>query len=98
MKRPHKPEPQSSSHYDSPFPSVLALYTALTNSELAISSVPDGADIEVDDNFVGNTPSVVELVSGEHNVAVKKSGYKMWQRKIKLSGGEIKINAELEKN
>jgi len=28
---------------------------------------------------------------------VKKSGYKMWQRKIKLSGGEIKINAELEK-
>jgi len=38
------------------------------------------------------------LVSGEHNVAVKKSGYKTWQRKIKLSGGEIKINAELEKN
>jgi len=72
--------------------------TGLTNSKLAVSSVPDGADIEVDDNFVGNTPSVVELVYGEHNVAVKKSGYKTWQRKIKLSGGEIKINAELEKN
>jgi len=70
----------------------------LTNSQLAVSSVPDGADIEVDDNFVGNTPSVVELVYGEHNVAVKKSGYKTWQRRIKLSGGEIKINAELEKN
>jgi len=81
-----------------PNPTTATPNTALTNSKLAVSSVPDSADIEVDDNFVGNTPSVVELVSGEHNVAVKKSGYKVWQRKIKLSGGEIKINAELEKN
>ena len=65
---------------------------------MGFDSRADGADIEVDDNFVGNTPSVVELVYGEHNVAVKKSGYKTWQRRIKLSGGEIKINAELEKN
>src|SRR5713101_3030390 len=81
-----------------PNPTTATPNTALTNSKLAVSSVPDSADIEVDANFVGNTPSVVELVSGEHNVAVKKSGYKVWQRKIKLSGGEIKINAELAKN
>jgi hypothetical protein len=46
---------------------------------------------------VGNTPSVVELAPGEHVVIVKKSGYKAWQRKLKVSGGEIKLTAELEK-
>ncbi len=68
------------------------------NSKLSISSIPDGADIEVDGSFVGNTPSVIELASGEHSILAKKSGYKTWERKIKIGGGEVRINAELEKN
>src|SRR5713226_6756722 len=68
------------------------------NSKLSISSIPDGADIEVDGSFVGNTPSVIELASGEHSIIAKKSGYKTWERKIKIGGGEVRINAELEKN
>ena len=46
---------------------------------------------------MGNTPSVVELTSGEHTVAIRKSGCKAWERKIKLTSGDIKLNAELEK-
>lgn len=68
-----------------------------SSPKLSISSLPDGADIEVDGSFMGNTPSAVELTPGEHMVAVKKSGYKPWERKIKLTGGDIKLNAELEK-
>jgi len=68
-----------------------------SSPKLSISSIPDGADIEVDGSFMGNTPSAVELSPGEHTVSVKKSGYKPWERKIKLTGGEIKLNAELEK-
>ena|SRR5207249_11939108 len=49
-------QPNTSSNQTTAAPNML------TNSQLAVSSVPDGADIEVDDNFVGNTPSVVELV------------------------------------
>jgi hypothetical protein len=62
-----------------------------------VASTPDGADIEIDGSFVGNTPSVVELSAGEHVVVLKKSGYKPWQRKLKITGGEIKLTAELEK-
>ena len=68
-----------------------------SSPKLSISSSPDGADIEVDGSFMGNTPSAVELTPGEHTVDVRKSGYKVWERKIKLTGGDIKLNAELEK-
>src|SRR5581483_4534164 len=56
------------------------------SARLAIASNPVGADIEIDGNFVGNTPSNLELPSGEHTISVKKSGFKEWQRKIKVTG------------
>ena len=65
--------------------------------KVSVASTPDGADIEIDGSFVGNTPSAVELAPGEHVVIVKKSGYKPWERKLKVSGGEIKLAAELER-
>jgi CRISPR/Cas system-associated exonuclease Cas4 (RecB family) len=65
--------------------------------KISVASMPEGADIEIDGSFVGNTPSVVELAPGEHVVIVTKSGYKTWQHKLKVSGGEIKLTAELEK-
>jgi PEGA domain len=68
-----------------------------TVPKISVASTPDGADIEIDGSFVGNTPSVVELAPGEHVVVVKKSGYQPWERKLKVSGGEIKLTAELEK-
>jgi len=71
---------------------------ATTNApKIAVGSTPDGADIEIDGSFVGNTPSSVEVAAGEHQVVIKKSGYKEWSRKLKVSGGDIKLNAELEK-
>jgi hypothetical protein len=61
-----------------------------------ISSHPLGADIEIDGNFVGSTPSSVGIVAGEHTLRVSKSGYKKWERTLKSSTGTIKIAAELE--
>ena len=63
--------------------------------KIAVSSTPDGADIEVDGNFVGNTPSTIELAPGDHVVRVSKAGYATWERKIKVTGGEIHLAAEL---
>ena len=63
-----------------------------------IKSNPDAADIEIDGNFVGNTPSMVELLPGDHSVVIKKPGYKSWERKLKVVGGEVNLRAELEKN
>jgi hypothetical protein len=52
----------------------------------------------VDGSYVGTTPSAIEVTPGEHSVAIKKSGYKAWERKLKVTGGTVNVSAELEKN
>lgn len=71
---------------------------AASGARLVITSVPSGADIEIDGAFMGNAPSSLQLQPGDHKVAVKKSGYKDWQRTLRVMGGEVNIRAELEKN
>lgn len=70
---------------------------ASSPSRIAVSSTPANADIELDGSFVGNTPSVIDVTAGEHSVVVKKTGYKNWERKLKVTGGVVNISAELEK-
>jgi PEGA domain-containing protein len=69
---------------------------ASNNSEIAITSTPAGADIEVDGAFVGSTPSTITVTTGDHTIAVKKTGFTAWERKIKVSGGNIQISADLQ--
>ena len=72
-----------------------ATTTTTVGTELNIASTPPGADIEIDGNFVGSTPSSIHLLPGDHEIAVKKSGFAVWNRKISVSSGHININAEL---
>jgi hypothetical protein len=68
------------------------------SGKLSVASVPSGADITVDGSFVGNTPSEVQVPEGDHTIAVKRAGFKEWERKMKVSGGSsVHLNAELEK-
>ena len=79
-------------------PSVPSPSTSSAVAKLQIESTPPGADIEVDGNFVGSTPSEVQVAEGDHMVVVKKSGFKNWERKIKTTAGSnIHLGAELEK-
>ncbi|HWX52978.1 MAG TPA: PEGA domain-containing protein [Verrucomicrobiae bacterium] len=94
----HRPAPGSDpapSSQAQPGPSAPAVASRV--ARLSISSTPEGADIEVDGNFVGNTPSAIEVAPGDHTVSVKKSGYKTWERKLKATGGGVNLRAELEK-
>lgn len=68
---------------------------AKQEAQVQISSTPD-ADIEIDGNYVGSTPSTVSVASGQHLISVKKSGFKQWERKITVSTGEVNVNAALE--
>lgn len=65
-------------------------------TKISIASNPSAADVEIDGSFMGNTPSTIELAAGEHTVSISKTGFKTWERKVKVSGGTININAELE--
>jgi hypothetical protein len=72
--------------------------STLTSPQTAISitSVPPGADLEVDGKFIGNTPSSMNLASGDHAIKITKKGYKTWERNLTASGGNVNLNAELE--
>ena len=63
--------------------------------KLSVNSTPGGAEIEIDGEFRGDTPSTLEVPEGEHAVIVRKTGYKPWEKKLKLAGA-ITLNADLE--
>jgi hypothetical protein len=65
-------------------------------ASLAVESTPPGADIEIDGDFVGNTPSTITLTLGSHKVTIKKKGFADWTRKMNLTGGQVHVSAELE--
>jgi membrane-associated protease RseP (regulator of RpoE activity) len=62
---------------------------------VAITSTPAGAEISVDQNFVGNTPSSTNVAAGKHVIFVKKQGFTDWEREIVVSGGNVNLSAEL---
>jgi PEGA domain len=64
-------------------------------AQLDIASTPPGADIEVDGKFVGNTPSSISVIAGDHDVAIKKAGFVIWTRKLSVSAGHVNMAAEL---
>jgi len=62
-----------------------------------ITSTPEGADIWVDDAFVGNAPAQLKLAAGKHRIRIGKEGYKNWEKEIKVTAGsELTINAPLK--
>ena len=66
------------------------------DTQVEVTSMPAGADIEVDGSFVGSTPSAIHLKPGEYDVAVKKDGYTSWERKVRVTGGNVNLVAELQ--
>ena len=68
---------------------------AAAPASASISSTPTGAEITIDDGFVGNAPSTVTLAAGKHHIAARKPGYETWERDVNVSGGSINISAEL---
>jgi hypothetical protein len=65
---------------------------------LDFSSNPAGAEIDIDGNYAGNTPSSMSVAAGEHAIKISKPGFKTWERKLKINAGNIKVGAELEPN
>jgi hypothetical protein len=62
-----------------------------------INSIPAGADIQVDGAYVGTTPSDIDLTCCWHDVAIIKPGRKRWTRRVRMTGGILKITAHLQK-
>jgi len=62
------------------------------------SSTPAGAEVRVDGQYVGSTPSVLSLSVGKHAVEVSLPGFVDWKRDLAVAtGSELTVNAVLEK-
>jgi hypothetical protein len=65
---------------------------------IALVSTPAGADVNVDDAFVGSTPATLKLKPGKHTIKVSMTGYKDWSREMTvLSGSQVSLTATMEK-
>jgi hypothetical protein len=65
-------------------------------ARVSIRSNAADAEIEVDGEFVGNTPSVLNLGTGDRTIVVRKTGYARWEKKLRLVPGEVTLTAELQ--
>lgn len=79
-----------------PLPAAAPAASPATEAVMMVESTPAGADIEVDGNFMGNTPSNLSISPGDHTITLKKKGFGDWSRKMNVSGPNIHIHAELE--
>src|SRR2546426_4114690 len=67
-------------------------------STIEIKSTPDGAEITVDDKYMGSTPSTLRLSAGDHKIKLEKPGFKPWEKTLTVSsGGTATGKAPLEK-
>jgi hypothetical protein len=67
-------------------------------SSVDVKSSPDGAEITIDEKYMGSTPSTLKLPAGDHKVKLEKSGFKVWERTLAIgAGATANVNATLEK-
>src|SRR5436309_3632655 len=67
-------------------------------STVEIKSTPAGAEIIVDEKFMGSTPSSLRLAAGDHKIKLEKSGFKTWERTLTVgAGATATIDPTLEK-
>jgi len=61
-----------------------------------VMSEPPGAEVFIDGEYVGSTPSKVQVSSGERKIKITRPNYEDWERTIKIHPNEEKtINALL---
>lgn len=75
-------------------PAVVSYPNSAT---VSFSSDPSSADIYVDGNFMGSTPSQIQIPAGPHEVRIESGGRKSWNRTINLTpNGLVSLKALLD--
>jgi hypothetical protein len=66
---------------------------------LYVTSNPDGAEINLDDAFVGKAPMTLKLLPGRHSIRMFMNDYHNWSQWITVEAGpDVHIAATLEKS
>jgi hypothetical protein len=83
------------------YPNLSAAQNAASQPDgfgsVTITSIPDGAEIYVDDKFVGNAQATLKLEAGTHAILLKSPGCADWQRSLEvLKDSSVTLKATLE--
>jgi hypothetical protein len=91
--------PQQSSPPLAPAAPAVSAQAALPEKvRCNFSSTPSGAEISIDWQYVGNTPSEIGLSAGTHIVVISKPGFAEWKRDLTvLPGSELTVSTALQK-
>ena len=66
---------------------------------LLVTSNPDGAEIYLDQNFIGNAPATLRLAAGRHYIRLTLRGYRPWANEVTAQlGSEARLTATLVKS
>lgn len=77
---------------------AAGLTAAEADAMIALVSNPVGAEVTIDEAFMGNAPAKLRLKAGKHTIKVSMAGYKDWTREMTvMSGSEVNLAATLEK-
>jgi len=95
------PAPSADPSSQAPAPQAAEQQTAASSGDPAtvvVKSAPDGADISLDGDYMGSTPSTLRMKPGHHALNIEKSGFKTWQRSLNVNPDEtITVDASLDK-
>lgn len=81
-------------HGDSPTSSGGAL---VSEAEFVITSEPQGAEILVNGEFAGSTPTTRTVAPGQYMVEISKQGSRSWLRSVNIKVGDsVALHAELQ--
>jgi hypothetical protein len=62
-----------------------------------VTSDPDGAEIHLDDKFVGASPATLRIPEGLHNLVLKSAQHADWTRSLNiLRDGTVTVKASLK--
>ena len=64
-------------------------------ADVSISSMPAGANILIDDQIVGVTPGVVEIIAGERTLKLKHPGYKIFESELEIIAQQDQTISEI---
>ncbi len=68
-------------------------------TKITVQSDPTGAEIYLDEQFVGSTPSILAVPPGKHAFRLHAAGHPDWTRQVNvLMGSDITLAATLDKN
>lgn len=68
-------------------------------TKITVQSDPAGAEIYLDEQFVGSTPSILSIAPGKHAFRLHAPGRADWSRQLNVqAGSEITLAAALDKN